>query len=75
VILIKLKLKSTTARSIGQSLDTPVVDVTAAIEHHIFDARFNSTFSNQLANRFCCSFIRTGLFGGDEVTPLTSSMI
>src|SRR5215211_5471423 len=40
------------ARRIGQRLDPAVIDIAAAIEHHVLDALLGRTLGDKLADRF-----------------------
>src|SRR5258708_6181764 len=45
------EVQSAFARRLGQSLDPAVVEVTAAVEHHVLDALFLGALRDQLADR------------------------
>src|SRR6266446_5126403 len=48
---MRLKLQSRFARRVSQSLDTSVIQVTAAVEHDRFQALCLGPFGDQLADR------------------------
>src|SRR5947209_892611 len=57
-----LKLQSGFARRVRQRLDPPVIDVAAAVKHHLADTFGLGPFGNGLADLFCGSHVASHLF-------------
>ena len=58
---VPLKLQSAFTRGVGQRLDAPVKQISAAIEYDLLHAFFLRTFGDQLADRLCGINVRAGL--------------
>src|SRR6266851_5006146 len=65
IFAIQLKLQSCFAGGIGQRLDAPMVNVSAAIEHHLLDPFFLGTGGDGLADEFGAGHVSAGSFGGN----------
>jgi hypothetical protein len=58
-----LEIQSAFAGGVRQSLDAAVIEILAAVEHHILDARGGGTLGDELADRFGGTDVGTGLEG------------
>src|SRR5687768_15292185 len=61
-----LEIESSLARAVGESLDAPVVQVAAAVEHHTGDARRLRALRDEFADGSRFSYLDCALYSGVE---------